>query len=379
MDRCLAFLSSRPAKAKRTKGKEEQQIWLIDPTGGEAWPITECPRGVLHFGWSGSNALVFAAQEDAWPARDGAERRQERHLRLVVEDEAASLPFGCSAIEVKSKKDFPHQRQLRPHRAPVRLARRQARRHRSLAQLCASPTTTRLSRSCSSTTSPAGTRRRVLGRPQAQHQHGVLVAGQQELLRHQRIQQQAAPCEAGVTELYHYDLATARRCASIWTGRAVLPLRKSNEEHPALFRWPTAFWRCWPTAFVIGRRSTRGRRQAERTSVQPAMVDRGACEQRVWPGGERRQDDPVRPLDGQHVRPSGITPVWTEDGCTRENDRGVKRTSGNQRKARTEVVRWKGAMGEEVEGLLFYPHEYKAGTQGPAGGADPRRSSVGGP
>ena len=37
----------------------------------------------------------------------------------------------------------------------------------------------------------------------------------------------------------------------------------------------------------------------------------------------------------------------------------------NRRKARMEVIHWKGGLGEEVEGLLFYPHEYKQGTRAP--------------
>jgi dienelactone hydrolase len=31
--------------------------------------------------------------------------------------------------------------------------------------------------------------------------------------------------------------------------------------------------------------------------------------------------------------------------------------------ARTEIIRWTGALGEEVEGILYYPHDYQAGTK----------------
>src|SRR5262249_34650012 len=33
--------------------------------------------------------------------------------------------------------------------------------------------------------------------------------------------------------------------------------------------------------------------------------------------------------------------------------------------AKTEAVRWKGALGEEVEGLLYYPHGYEPGKKYP--------------
>src|SRR5262249_43486653 len=34
-------------------------------------------------------------------------------------------------------------------------------------------------------------------------------------------------------------------------------------------------------------------------------------------------------------------------------------------RARTEVVRWKGGLDEEVEGILYYPHGYQAGRRYP--------------
>jgi dipeptidyl aminopeptidase/acylaminoacyl peptidase len=37
----------------------------------------------------------------------------------------------------------------------------------------------------------------------------------------------------------------------------------------------------------------------------------------------------------------------------------------NKPLAKSEVVRWKGANNEEVEGILYYPHDYKAGTKVP--------------
>ena len=37
----------------------------------------------------------------------------------------------------------------------------------------------------------------------------------------------------------------------------------------------------------------------------------------------------------------------------------------DKRLARTEVIRWKGALGEEVEGILYYPHDYQPGKKYP--------------
>src|SRR5206468_11441202 len=59
----LAFLSARPVP-KAKAGEEKTQLWLLDPTGGEPWPLTESSRGVLHYAWAGPDALVFVAQEE---------------------------------------------------------------------------------------------------------------------------------------------------------------------------------------------------------------------------------------------------------------------------------------------------------------------------
>src|SRR5262249_9207991 len=77
----IAFLSKRllpkkkakpaaPAKARaRAAGSEEDdeakpQIWLMDASGGEPWPLTELSREVALFEWAGPDALVFAAKEE---------------------------------------------------------------------------------------------------------------------------------------------------------------------------------------------------------------------------------------------------------------------------------------------------------------------------
>lgn len=37
----------------------------------------------------------------------------------------------------------------------------------------------------------------------------------------------------------------------------------------------------------------------------------------------------------------------------------------NKKIARTEVIKWKGALEEEVEGILYYPHDYQPGKKYP--------------
>src|SRR5215813_1199378 len=60
----IAFLSDR----KRPNAKPDtagMQIWLINPHGGEPWPVTEFARSPHSVDWLDNDTLIFSAQEDA--------------------------------------------------------------------------------------------------------------------------------------------------------------------------------------------------------------------------------------------------------------------------------------------------------------------------
>src|SRR5205823_2675195 len=65
----IAFLSSRPIpKASKRDGDDEKdddktQVWLINPFGGEPWPLTDSPRDVRTFGWQNNETIFYVAQE----------------------------------------------------------------------------------------------------------------------------------------------------------------------------------------------------------------------------------------------------------------------------------------------------------------------------
>jgi dipeptidyl aminopeptidase/acylaminoacyl peptidase len=72
----IAFLSSRalPGKKEAEEDGRGPQIWLIDPRGGEPWPLTREARGIAGFAWRDKGTIVFAAQE----AKSLREQRAEK-------------------------------------------------------------------------------------------------------------------------------------------------------------------------------------------------------------------------------------------------------------------------------------------------------------
>lgn len=104
----IAFITTRPnPKAKpdpaATPDEEPKpQLWLIYPFGGEAWPLTEFSRGVTSFEWADPDTIIFAAQEE--PTFYENAIKEKKDTSLVVEDEQHAPPVRLFKITVKDKK-----------------------------------------------------------------------------------------------------------------------------------------------------------------------------------------------------------------------------------------------------------------------------------
>jgi len=103
----IAFLSARPLPKSKGKtdadsdeDKPKTQIWLLEQ--GEPYPLTELDRAIKDFGWRDPNHLVFIAQES--PAERERELKQKKDTSAVVEDEANEPPVRLFEVELKSKK-----------------------------------------------------------------------------------------------------------------------------------------------------------------------------------------------------------------------------------------------------------------------------------
>src|SRR5215475_8129595 len=80
----IAFVSDRkrPSAKPDTAG---MQIWLINPHGGEPWPLTEFARAPHQVDWLDNDTLIFSAQEDASLFEQEAKKKKDDSQ--VVDDE----------------------------------------------------------------------------------------------------------------------------------------------------------------------------------------------------------------------------------------------------------------------------------------------------
>ncbi len=97
----IAFLSTRPLPEKK-EDAASSQLWLIDPAGGEPWPLTSFERRVRSFEWRDTATIIFLAEED--PSLYEQEVKKRKDTSRVVEDAEHEPPVRLFALSIKDKK-----------------------------------------------------------------------------------------------------------------------------------------------------------------------------------------------------------------------------------------------------------------------------------
>ncbi len=97
----IAFLSSRPRPGAKpdTAGT---QIWLISAHGGEAYPLTELERAPQQVQWLDKDTLIFSAPED--PSAFEQAQKKKKDDSEVVDDADHEPPVRLFKIGMKDKK-----------------------------------------------------------------------------------------------------------------------------------------------------------------------------------------------------------------------------------------------------------------------------------
>jgi dipeptidyl aminopeptidase/acylaminoacyl peptidase len=365
----LAFLSRRPvpkvkghrkAESEAEEAESRVQIWLLDPSGGEPWHLTEYPRDVTAFDWAGNDALVFAAQEI--PGLRENLLKEDKDDVVVVEDEKHEPPVRLFRVNLTSKKvsrlttnpDRIESLAVSPdgrwavcvHNRSLRYAYdNRVKPLVLLHDLAGGAPPRRLF------ADPVFNISAVFWAPDGLGFYAVNEHNSQPQFN-----------QAGVEEVHWFDLATgaSRKIDLGWDNG--LALQADNEEAPGLVPIADGF-----VALLADGVHTRVARYSRA----------GDGWRRDWLAGEHAGQ--VFGLevsrDGKRIayaRSTASLPTrWyhaTLDGARIGKPAPLAdlyEGLAKRRKARTEVVRWKGAQDEEVEGVLYYPHHYREGERAP--------------
>jgi dipeptidyl aminopeptidase/acylaminoacyl peptidase len=346
----IAFISSRPLPKPKPE-LARTQLWLINPLGGEPYPATELTRDIHGYRWVGNDTIIFSAQED--PALYELELKKKKDTTRVVDDVEHEPPVRLFKLAVKDKKvtrltdnmDFIQNWAVT---ADGRLALTVHQQYLSFAW-----------------------DNKILPKT---FLYDLVKGGRKELFAGQRIiprdiewardgtgvyilapfTTDARYFEATITLAYYYDVASGRQVKvdlgwenGIGGGFTVTPdgfialLAAGPRYRPARYLKTGPAWK---------RLDLEGEHVANLFDLAVSRDAKTALYEYSTPSTPPQWFRAS--LDGQHlsnlVRLTDLNPAFK-----------------NKRPARTEVVRWKGALGEEVDGLLYYPKDYQPGKKYP--------------
>lgn len=98
----LAYLSSRKPADAKPDAPAGMQIWLYDLRGGEPNKLTSFEKGVRGFQWLDNDTLLVIAQEDE--TLSNLKIKESKDTSMVVEDEKNAAPVRLFKFEIKGSK-----------------------------------------------------------------------------------------------------------------------------------------------------------------------------------------------------------------------------------------------------------------------------------
>jgi dipeptidyl aminopeptidase/acylaminoacyl peptidase len=355
--RRIAFLTSRKASGAPggaggdSAGETGPQVWLIDSRGGEPWQLTRFEKGVRQFDWLDDNTLLLAAPED--PSLHAQKIKERKDTSEVVDDEKHAPPVRLFRFDLKTK------------------------------------TATRLTENTDRIQSLVVSA------------DGAWAVTVHERSLHYIYDQEIEP----VTFLHDLKKGTAKQ---LFAGGKLLPGRFSwspdnggfyfsapftthpkyhNAAIQLLYYFDLAAGRetqvnlDWENGLAMGFGAVPGGVLAlVANGVRPraALYMRdGSAWKRSWVESEHAGN--IFGLetggDGKTVlydhSTASVPEQWYAaqlEGSALKNAKPITDLNPGLKKktiAKTEPMRWKGARGEEVEGMLYYPHNYEAGKKYP--------------
>ena len=346
----IVFMSTKPLP-KPNPDLSRSQLWQMSPFGGEPFPLTEFVRGVQGFEWIDDDTIVFGAQED--PTLFEQEIKRKKDTTRVVDDVLHEPPVRLFKLALKDKKvvrltdntDFIQSWAVTPDGKTALTVDGQYLSFEWDMKILPKTFVWDLA---------AGTRKEILSGRR-------IIPSAVRAARDGAGFYFAAPYSsdprfftATVSRLYYYDLAAGRESR--------VDLGWENGLGFGLETTPDGF-----IAFLDDGVRSRPARYVK-SGASWARTDLAGDHVRNMFGFAASRDAKVlvynystasRPSQWYRASLDGAklgAPVQLTDLNPGFKEKAI---------AKTEIVRWKGALGEEIEGLLYYPHNYVEGRKYP--------------
>lgn len=351
----IAFVSTRPVpKAKPAAPGEgpKPQLWLINPFGGEPWNLTTFERGVSRYEWLDDDTLLFLAPEDA--THYESQLKAKKDATIVVDDEEHTPPVRLFEYSLKRKK-------------VTRLSS-----NLDWIQAFA------ISRDKSKVLALHNRSLRFVYDQQVKpvvYLHDLKTGASKQLFPDGKLLVSTITAARDADGFY---LTTAYTTHPKYVNAAISLLRyfdpATEQATPINLEWENGLADGRPRPTKDGFLALLANGARHRLA---RYVRAGARWKRDWLAGEHASQTFGVEVgeDGQTLlyqySNASTPPQWFRASLdTAQIKSGTQLTElnpqFNQRvKAKAEVIRWKGALDEEVEGILYYPHNYEAGKKYP--------------
>lgn len=352
----VAFLTSRkapgaPAASGDAGAGGGSQVWLIDVRGGEPWALTKLEKGVRAFDWLDDNTLLLVAAEDS--SLFELKNKERKDTTNVLDDEDHASPVRLFKFEIKGSK-------------VTRLTTNSDRITNATVSPDGAWAVTNHNRSLAETFNQKikpvtflhdlkkGTSLQLFAGTKLQARNFNFTRDSKGFYFMAPFSSHAYLDNASVTRMYYYDLASARHTE--------VPL---DWERGAGYSYDIT-----DNGFVAVLLDGARNRVARFTRSGDSWT-------RAWLEGEHARNifSVTTAFDGKSLvynYTTASTPaVWMRaalDGAKIADPKPfVKTNSGWAKKniSKTEVITWTGALDEEIEGILYYPHNYQAGKKYP--------------
>lgn len=347
--RLVVFLSDRslPKGDKEAKGK---QLWALPLTGGEPYPLTQQPKGVEAFAFADAHTVLFLAED----AADALERQEKeaKDESQVVEDAERQKRVRLFRLDLASGK----VRRLTTNRTPIIQFAVSPDGRWALLQVSVSPSYEADARSKPEhylLELATGKLTRILaGRPATPtafrfSQDSRFLAFSETFASDPQWE------GAGIEKLYRLELTTQK-------------LTEVELDWPRGLASPGS-WAPVPGGFVV--------LLADGTRNLLALIEETSQGFRRRPLADEHVSTLVASPDGGQLALLRSTPhqppQWWRAKLEPEGLRIVgpltelNRQLSRKASGQVEVVRWQGALGDAVEGILYYPLHFQAGRRYP--------------
>ena len=344
----IAFTSTR-ARAKPKPDTAPMQIWLINAHGGEPWALTELAHAPKRLEWLDKDTLIYSAEED--PPLYEQELKKKKDDSEVVDDADHAPPVRLYKMTVKDKKvtrlttntdwieDFgvspDHKYAVASHGKSLHYQFDQKVRPQVFLHDLSS-----------------GQEKQIFAELRVRPEGFEWAPDGSGFYMPTPFSTDARFMTAGITIVYFYDLASAKATQ--------VNLDNENGLGFDLQTVPGGFL----ALLAAGSHDDFARYAAEKGAA-------GWTWKRQTIGGEHAKN-----LEAFRVSDDGKTVVYSSSTASRLSQPFRAQLDGDKLSspvqlaklngglvkgrayAKSEVIRWKGANDEEVEGILYYPANY---------------------